>query len=131
MKLSKNIIPVGDKIAVVPLKNDTVTKGGLVIPDAVNKKQKPKMGTIIAVSEYLRTVFAQPDIDPPLPTGFVSLEHKLDPLAVGDVVLFAEYAGDDVLVKDLETNEDVLIKLLPCESVLGLVEDPLDADAKE
>ncbi len=122
MKLSQDICPQGDKVAVLPMKAESITASGIHIPDTVGKQKKPQQGTVLAVSAYLEQVWNTPIANRPNNSGgFVPPESKVSKLQVGDTVLFTEYAGDDLKIRDQETNEDVIVKVLPIESVLAVV----------
>jgi chaperonin GroES len=122
MKLAQNVFPQGDKIAVLLSKAEEVTKSGIIIPESAAKKEKPQQGVIIAISEYLSVLWGK-DFDERSYNegGFTPPERKVRGLAEGDTILFAQYAGDDIKIKDLETDEDRDIKILSVESVLSLL----------
>ena len=89
------IKPIGFRIAVKGIKEEEVTKSGIILPDTA--KDKRAEGEIIAIG-----------------TGEKVKELGL---AVGQKVLFGKYAGDDVKVGDEE------IKILSCEDVLAIIEN--------
>lgn len=124
MKLANTIIPQGDKILVLPAKSEQVTASGIHIPETVGNRKKPQQGTVLAISPYLNQLWPIPVGKRPLNAGgFVTAETKVSGVQVGSVVLFTEYAGDDIKVRDEDTNEDVTLKLLPAESILGVISD--------
>ena len=85
--------PLGDRVLVKPVKEEEVTKSGIVLPDTVDKEKKAE-GEVIAIGEGEKVA-------------------KLH-LKVGDKVLFGKYAGDEVEIDDEE------YKILSHEDVLGV-----------
>jgi chaperonin GroES len=75
------IRPLHDRIVVKRLEGESQTKGGIIIPDSA--KEKPIEGRVVAVGN-----------------GKLTKDGKLRPLdvAVGDVVLFGKYAGNEVKI---------------------------------
>jgi chaperonin GroES len=75
------IRPLHDRIVVKRLESENRTKGGIIIPDSA--KEKPIEGRVVAVGN-----------------GKLLNNGKLRPLdvAVGDVVLFGKYAGNEVKI---------------------------------
>ena len=84
--MSKQIIPLGDRVLVKPLEKEKKTKSGIIIPDTVDK-ERPEMGKVIAVGD-----------------GKVTDEGKTIPVKVkvGNTVLFAKYGPDEVKIDDEE-----------------------------
>ena len=93
------IRPLGDKIVIRVIEDAEQTSGGIFIPDSA--KEKSQRGEVIAVG-----------------SGKTNDKGEKDPMEVkvGEVVLFAKYAGTDVKVKD-ET-----LKIMSVSDVLGVVE---------
>ncbi|MEI6288161.1 MAG: co-chaperone GroES [bacterium] len=89
------IKPIGDRLLVKPVKEEEVTKSGIVLPDTVGKEKKAE-GEILAVGNGEKI-------------------SKLD-LKIGQKVLFGKYAGEDVKVGDDE------YKILTHEEVLAVIE---------
>lgn len=83
-----SIRPLGDRVLVKPLKEEEVTKSGIVLPDAATKEKKAQ-GTIVAVGN-----------------GPTILELGLK---VGDVVVFGKYSGDEVEVEENGKKEECKI----------------------
>jgi chaperonin GroES len=94
-----SIRPLQDRVIVARLKEETMTKGGIVIPDTA--KEKPVEGKIIAVGN-----------GKVLDDGTV---RKLD-VKAGDTILFGKYAGTEVKID----GEDRLI--LREDDILGVIE---------
>ncbi len=93
------IRPLGDKIVIKVIEDAEQTSGGIFIPDSA--KEKSQKGKVIAVGE-----------------GKMNDKSEREPMdvKVGEVVLFAKYAGTDVKVGD-ET-----LKIMSVSDVLGVIE---------
>jgi chaperonin GroES len=95
-----NIKPLSDHILVKPVKEEEVTKSGIVLPDTVDKEKKME-GEVIAVGpgkvnkDGVR----------------VAMEVK-----VGDFILFKKWGGDEVEVE----GEDY--KIISEEDVLAIIQ---------
>ena len=88
------LTPLGDKI-IVESKKETVTRGGIVLPDTA--EEKPQIGTVIAVGPGKVT-----------PSG-----KKIEmTLKVGNEVLFTKYSPTEFKFNDKEylimSESDVL-----------------------
>jgi chaperonin GroES len=87
--------PIRDRIVVQMLEAETVTKSGLVIPDAA--AEKPSQGDVLAVG-----------------TGKIAEDGTIVPMVIqtGDRVLFSKTAGQKVKIDDQEylimREEDVM-----------------------
>ena len=79
------IRPLGEKILVKRLEAETMTAGGIVLPDSA--KEKPKEGTVLAVGDGKM-----------LADG---TRGKFQ-VAQGDVVLFTSYAGTEIKIDSEE-----------------------------
>lgn len=92
------IRPLGDRILVKRIAEETKTAGGILIPD--NAKEKPMEGAVIAVG-----------------SGKVLTDGKVRALEVkvGDKVLFSKYSGTEIKV---EGDEHLILRE---EDVLGIV----------
>ncbi|MCK5113188.1 MAG: co-chaperone GroES [Phycisphaerae bacterium] len=73
--------PLGEKVLIKRLEADTMTKGGIVLPDAA--KEKPMQGTVLAIGDGKL-------IDD-------GTRSKLQ-VKVGEKVLFSSYAGTDIKI---------------------------------
>ena len=93
------IRPLGDKIVIKVIEDAEQTSGGIFIPDSA--KEKSQKGEVVAVG-----------------SGKTNDKGEKEPMdvKVGEVVLFAKYAGTDVKVKD-ET-----LKIMSVSDVLGVIE---------
>jgi chaperonin GroES len=94
-----NIRPLQDRVIVIRLAEETMTKGGIVIPDTA--KEKPVEGKIVAVGN-----------GKVLENGTV---RKLD-VKPGDTILFGKYSGTEVKID----GEDRLI--LREDDILGVID---------
>jgi len=76
-----NLRPLHDRVIVRRMEEETMSAGGIVIPD--NAAEKPSRGEILAAGD-----------------GKVTDSGEVRPLAVkvGDKVLFGKYAGTEVKV---------------------------------
>src|SRR4051812_49848664 len=89
-KNTMKIRPLQDRIVIKRLEGESVTKGGIIIPDTA--KEKPIEGRVVAVGN-----------------GKIMKDGKHRPLdvKVGDVVLFGKYSGQEV---KLDGDDHVLIR---------------------
>ncbi|HOW52510.1 MAG TPA: co-chaperone GroES [bacterium] len=87
--------PLNDRIIVRRLESETMTKGGIIIPDTA--KEKPVEGEVVAVGPGKLTDSGER----------VKMEVKK-----GDRVLFSKYGGTDIKIEGEEhlilREEDVL-----------------------
>ena len=90
--------PLGDKVFLEPLEEDSKTKGGIYLPESA--KEKPKQAKVLAGGEGRM------------------VEGKLRPLAVkvGDKVLIKEWGGDDIKIDGKE------YKIVSEDDILGIIE---------
>ncbi|MBI2451016.1 MAG: co-chaperone GroES [Parcubacteria group bacterium] len=90
------IIPLGDRILLEPLSEEKKTKGGIVLPESI-EKEKPEKAKVAAVGP-----------------GRLLESGKHSPMSVkkGDVVLFTKYGPNEIKVNDKEyliaKEEDIL-----------------------
>jgi chaperonin GroES len=92
------INPMHDRILIKPLDAETVTKSGIVIPDAA--AEKPNTGKVISVGQ-----------------GRVTDEGKVIPLTVkeGETVMYGKYSGQTVKIDGEELivlKEDDIIAIV-------------------
>ena len=90
-----SIRPLGDRVLVKPLKEEEITKSGIVLPDTLDKEKKTE-GEIIALGEGEKLA-------------------KLN-LKVGMKVLFKKGWDDDVKVEGIE------YKVLDHDNVVAVIE---------
>ena len=91
--------PLGDRVLVKRVEEETKTKGGIIIPDTA--KEKPQEGEVVAVGPGARN--DKGDV--------VALDLK-----AGDKILFGKWSGSEVKVD----GEDLLI--MKESDVLGVLE---------
>ncbi len=96
-----NIRPLHDRVVVRRSEEETTTAGGIVLPGSA--AEKPNRGTVVAIGEG-RT----------LNNGDV----KALTVKVGDVVLFGQYSGSNVVKLD---GEELLI--MNESEIFGIVQD--------
>jgi len=94
-----NLKPIRDRIVIKMLEAETVTKSGLVIPDAA--AEKPSQGKVLAAG-----------------TGRITEDGTTVPMEVkaGDRVLFSKYAGQTVKIDSEEYH------ILKEDDVMAIVE---------
>ena len=96
-KAKPKIEPLGDRVVVKAIEREEVTKGGIVLPDTV--KEKPQEGKIIAVGPGKMTEDGKR----------IAMDVK-----VGDIVIYAKYAGMEFKLDDEELmilrESDILAK---------------------
>lgn len=74
----QNVKPSGDRLIVLPMPAEEVTRGGIIIPEAA--KEKPSRGTIVAAGP--------------------GLKGEEMPYKDGDKVLYSKYAGTEFIYND-------------------------------
>ena len=79
------LTPLGDRVVVRPRLKDEVTKSGILLPDTA--REKPQEGEVIAVG----------------PGRILDNGKRVDmELTVGQIVLYAKYAGTEFKLDDEE-----------------------------
>ena len=96
--------PLGDRVLVRRVEEETKTKGGIIIPDTA--KEKPQEGEVLSVGPGAR------DED--------GKRVALD-VSVGDRILFGKWSGTEVKVD----GEDLII--MKESDILGIVDAPVAA----
>ena len=91
--------PLQDRIVIKVIEDTEQTSGGIFIPDSA--KEKPQKGEVVAVGE-----------------GKTNDKGEKEPLGVnvGDIILYAKYAGTDVKMDGVE------YKILSIKDALAIVE---------
>lgn len=94
-----NLKPLGDRVIIKQLEEESITKSGIIIPDTA--KEKSRRGEVLAVGEGAYD------------------DGKLVPMQVekGDVVIYREYAGDEFKLE----GEKVLI--LKQEDIIAIINE--------
>tara|TARA_Y100000310_G_scaffold103640_1_gene102031 strand:+ start:3822 stop:4130 length:309 start_codon:yes stop_codon:yes gene_type:complete len=84
----KSIIPLGDRILVLPLDDSEgkKSKGGIIIPDTVDK-ERPQRGKVVAVGE-----------------GKQVDDGSILPMRVkkGQIVFFSKYGPSEIMIDEKE-----------------------------
>jgi chaperonin GroES len=93
-----NFRPLGDRILVKRVEEETKTKGGIIIPDTA--KEKPQEGEVVSVGAGARDENGK----------VVPLELK-----AGDRILFGKWSGTEVKIE----GEELLI--MKESDVLGVI----------
>ncbi|MGC9046617.1 MAG: co-chaperone GroES [Minisyncoccia bacterium] len=91
--------PIHDKVIIEPIEEEQKTKGGIVLPDTV-EKEKPIKGKIIATGPGKRDNNGQ----------IIPMSVK-----VGDIVLFKKYGPDEFEIdnkKYLIGDEDDILAII-------------------
>lgn len=91
--------PLGDRIVIKVIEDTEQTSGGIFIPDSA--KEKPQKGEVVAVGE-----------------GKMNDKGEREPMdvKVGDVILYAKYAGTDIKMDGVE------YKILSVKDALAIIE---------
>ena len=91
--------PIGDRVVVKVIEDTEQTSGGIFIPDSA--KEKPQKGEVVAVGE-----------------GKTNDKGEKEPMGVnvGDIILYAKYAGTDIKMDGVE------YKILSIKDALAIVE---------
>lgn len=79
--MSLKLKPLGDRIVVKPREQEEMTASGIILPDTA--KEKPQQGDVLAVGPGRR------DDD----GDYIAMD-----VAIGDIVLYAKYAGTEVKI---------------------------------
>ncbi len=91
--------PLGDRVVVEPIEQEETTASGIVLPESA--KEKPQRGKIVAVGPGARDDDGE--------------RIKMD-VAVGDVVVYAQYAGTTYKIDDIKylvlSEKDILAKVV-------------------
>ena len=97
-RLAMKFKPLDDRVLVEPLEAEEKTPGGIVLPDTA--KEKPREGKVVAVGP-----------------GALLDDGSRAPMsvAVGDIVVYGEYAGTDVTLDGVDykvlRESDILAKV--------------------
>ena len=99
-KTATKLVPLGDRVVLRPREKEEVTKSGIVLPDTA--REKPQEAEVIAVG----------------PGRVLDNGNRVDmELKVGQIVLFAKYAGTEFKLEE----EELLIVREP--DVLAVVSE--------
>ncbi len=96
-KTTSKLEPLGDRVVIKPAKREEMTKTGLVLPETA--KEKPQEGEVVAIGPGKMTDDGKR----------IAMDVK-----VGDVVVYAKYAGTEFKLEDEELiivrESDILAK---------------------
>ena len=96
-KTTSKLEPLGDRVVIKPSKREEMTKTGLVLPETA--KEKPQEGEVVAIGPGKMTDDGKR----------IAMDVK-----VGDVVVYAKYAGTEFKLDDEELiivrESDILAK---------------------
>jgi chaperonin GroES len=92
--MPEGIRPLGTRVLVRVVEEESVTKSGLVIPDTA--KDKPQRGEVVAVGD----------------------DEEMIKVATGDLILFAKYTGTELTLD----GDDYLI--LDAADLLAVISRP-------
>ena len=98
--MALNLKPLGDRVVVEPIEQEEMTASGIILPETA--KEKPQKGTVIAAGPDARDDSGK--------------RIALD-VNVGDIVLFAKYAGTEY---KLDGKKLLVLKE---NDILAVVED--------
>ena len=88
--------PLSNKVILEPVSSEEKTKGGIIIPDTINK-EKPEQGKVLAVGPGKLLENGQ--------------RSKMD-MKVGDTVIFSKYSPSEIKLDGKEylvvSDEDIL-----------------------
>ena len=97
--MSINIKPLGDRVVVEPVEREQTTASGIILPETA--KEKPQEGNVLATGPGRRDDAGK--------------RIAMD-VAVGNVVLFAKYAGTEIKLGDKK------LLILKESDILAIVE---------
>ena len=97
--MAMSLKPLADRVLVEPIEDEEVTAGGIVLPETA--KEKPQRGKILAAGPGGR------DEDGKM----ITME-----VAVGDIVLFAKYAGTEI---KLEGKKRLILRQSDLLAIVG------------
>jgi len=84
-KTATKLVPLGDRVVLRPREKEEMTKSGILLPDTA--REKPQEGDVIAIG----------------PGRVLDNGNRVDmELKVGQIVLYAKYAGTEFKLDDEE-----------------------------
>jgi chaperonin GroES len=95
--MAVKVEPLADRLVIKPMPKEEVTRSGLVLPDTA--KEKPQEGEVLAAGP-----------------GRLNEDGQRIPMdiKVGDIVIYAKYAGSEIKIEDEEViilrESDILAK---------------------
>ena len=93
-----SFVPLGERIVILPMEQESTTKGGIYLPDTA--KEKPQEGKVVAIG----------------PGRMTDEGNRVEmDLKIGDTVIYSKFAGTEYKDGDQEylilRESDVLAKL--------------------
>ena len=101
--MSTTLKAMFNRVIVVRPKAKTETEGGIILPDAVQEKDRPTKGVVISVGPFRNQL-----------TGEI---HENNYIKSGDIVVFSKYAGSDHAVGDVN------VSILGIDEILAIEAD--------
>ena len=98
MAKQTKLIPLADRVIVEPIKAEEKTKGGVILPDSV-EKEKPQEGKVLSVG----------------PGKEVSDKIIKPQVKIGEKVLYKKYSGDEI---ELEGQKLIILE---SEDILAII----------
>jgi len=98
--MAMKLKPLGNRLVVEPLEQEDVTAGGIVLPETA--KEKPQKGKVLSAGPGDRDEDGK----------YIPMDVK-----VGDIVLFAKYAGTEIKIDGKK------LLILRESDLLAIVED--------
>jgi chaperonin GroES len=94
----QKLAPLADRLVVEPVEHEEMTPSGIILPETA--KEKPQKGKVLAVGP-----------------GRVEEGKRIEmDVAVGDIVIFARYAGTEFKLDDKKllilSEKDILAKVV-------------------
>ncbi len=113
----KNLIVVGDKILIKPVKVDSKTKGGLLLPPGYKEKEDVQSGYVIKVGPGYPIPIPADDADEPWKNADERIRYIPLQAKEGDLAIFLQKGAVEVIYE----NEKYYI--VPQYSILLLERD--------
>jgi co-chaperonin GroES (HSP10) len=113
----KNLIVVGDKILIKPVKYDSKTKGGLLLPPGYKEKEDVQSGYVIKVGPGYPIPIPADDADEPWKNSDERIRYIPLQAKEGDLAIFLQKGAVEVIYE----NEKYYI--VPQYSILLLERD--------
>jgi len=113
----KNLIVVGDRLLIKPVKQDSKSKGGLLLPPGYKEKEEVQSGYVIKVGPGYPIPIQADDADEPWKNSDEKIKYIPLQAKVGDKAIFMQKGAIEVIYE----NEKYFI--IPQHSILLLERD--------
>jgi len=113
----RNLIVVGDRLLIKPVKHDSKTKGGLLLPPGYQEKEDVQSGYVIKVGPGYPIPMPSDDIDEPWKNAEEKVKYIPLQAREGDLAIFMQKGAVEVIYN----NEKYFI--VPQHSILLLERD--------